>query len=500
MPDTATASSGAVVAGMVISLVVLLIWALQLVWLSDLDGSDAAGNGLARAFTAIAIIILWALLASLAITAYVKGAMPIPWAVAALILIPVAFLASWEAADLLARPGIPPFYTPIVIPALAPPLIVAFCIWALLPALRGVIPMGVVAASVWGVVLILSIAIVPLTQMRQRADDQETARRAKWADDFAALPGDAPLWDWTPFLAGALPDGNRVDAVLDGIRHLARRQSEAETMLDRGDFPLGYLARLDLEPTPAICDKTRALLRKRVPPLVLASPNSRPYADIADDVADAVAAMEWLVGYGCACDAEAQQWEAMAKNYRDTNFDVYRLAELRDPASLGRTLREAPERFSMLTPRAHLKAWLKFADDPASREAALAGARQLDHRTSDAIEMLHEDEFTAATLLRHLPALDLEPTPPLCDAALTVLHGRFEKIYRPKPDDPRSYDELLGRLSFGGAELPALISLARSGCDASAELGDADALVRAYQDSPDRAAMLATLTQLRRAP
>src|SRR3954469_8145496 len=69
-------------------------------------------------------------------------------------------------------------------------------------------------------------------------------------------------------------------------------------------------------------------------------------------------------------------------------FDVIELAQLRDPKALGRTLREYPARFSMLSPKSHLKAWLRYADDKALREQALAGARKLDHRTADAIEML----------------------------------------------------------------------------------------------------------------
>src|SRR6185312_1014242 len=108
-------------------------------------------------------------------------------------------------------------------------------------------------------------------------------------------------------------------------------------------------------------------------------------ATIRGDVADAVAAMQWLVGYDCACDAEAMAWETMANAYTDTGFDVVELRRLRDPEAIGRTLREAPERFSMLSPRSHLKAWLHFAEDPSLRDQALAGARALDHRTEDAV-------------------------------------------------------------------------------------------------------------------
>ncbi len=50
--------------------------------------------------------------------------------------------------------------------------------------------------------------------------------------------------------------------------------------------------------------------------------------------------MDWLVDYGCSCDAESLAWETMAKAYRDMNFDVVSLRELRDPKWFGRASRE----------------------------------------------------------------------------------------------------------------------------------------------------------------
>ena len=268
-------------------------------------------------------------------------------------------------------------------------------------------------------------------------------------------------------------------------------------MLDRGDLPLGYLGRFDLTPTPTICDKARALLRRRVATLVPKTPNSRPYTDVGRQVADALAAMNWLVGYECSCDAESQAWQSMAEAYRNPGFDTVELARLRDPKTFGRLLREYPARFSMLTPKAHLKAWLNYADDKSLREQALAGARKLDHRTADAVEMLRDNEYSGWNVLKYLAVLDLETTAPLCGFALEALHSEFAKTHRPRADDPRPYSELLERL--GAYEpLSALTWLAGHGCNAELELSEAEALVRTYQESPGRAAMLATLAQLHR--
>jgi hypothetical protein len=111
--------------------------------------------------------------------------------------------------------------------------------------------------------------------------------------------------------------------------------------------------------------------------------------------------------------------------------------------------------------------------------------------------MLGENEHAAWTVLRYLPALDLEATPPLCESALRTLHAELATIYRPGGNDPRPYSELLDRLG-NGEQFSALKWLAEHGCAAEAELTEAQNLVRAYQDSPDRAAMLDTLEHLHR--
>jgi hypothetical protein len=490
----AKASSGAIAGGIVLGALIGLLWTLNLATLASLGNSDAAGNAIGEAYAAIQIIALWTLLTVLTVLACAKGAAPKTAKAAALVIVPASGFAVMAAADLLARAHLSPFFWPIVIPAAVPPLVVIWCFLAL----RGRTRMAAIALGALPVAMVaVCLLIQPLSLMRKAVNDAETARLQKYDADLARVPAGAPMWEWTPFLVTR--DDTKRAKVLDSIRSLAQRQAQAETMLDRGDFPVGYLGFFDLDPTPALCDKARSLLRKQVAPLVLQTPNSKPYSDIAVRVSDAVAGMNWLVGYDCFCDAESLAWESMAKGYKDTNFDVYRLAELRDPKELGRTLRERPERFSMLGPKSHLKGWLKFADDKNLHEQALAGARALDHRTADAIDIFvnRYDDESKWKLLRYLTALDLEATMPLCANALSQLHGQFAKVYRPGPnDEPRPYSELLERLG-NGEPLPDLIWLAGHGCEAGSELSEALALVNAYQDSPGRAEMLAELMRLR---
>ncbi|HEY4139833.1 MAG TPA: hypothetical protein VGM57_00375 [Pseudolabrys sp.] len=497
MPEGKKLSGAAVGMTALLSVFALIIYAAMVATLSSLAGGDAAGNGMAQGFAAIEIILLWLLLGTLALIALGKGDMPKPAAIAALILVPASAAVAFEVLALLSRPHQPPHLWPLIIPAAIPPLIILYCFWALLPPLRAAISARVASGAVWGLVFILCAAIVPFDKIRAAADDRDTAALEKYEADLAKVPQDAPLWDWAPFFTTR--NATKLDEMLKHIATLDRRQADAELMLARGDFPLGYLGRLDLTPTPALCDNARALLRKRVAPLVLTTPQSKSYRDIAGDVSDALAAMTWLIGYDCDATAEAQAWETMANGYKDTNYDVYDLRNLRDPKKLGGIVRNYPERFSQLTPRAHLKAWLSFADKKEYREQAIAGARMLDHRNADAVEMLLDRSDISApwTVLKYLPVLELEPTPPLCREALTQIHGDLDKVLRPKADDPRPYRELIDRLGVY-EPLTALLWLASHGCDAQAELNETAEVIRTYQPSPASAAMLDRLTQLRK--
>jgi hypothetical protein len=362
--------------------------------------------------------------------------------------------------------------------------------------LRARIPARLAGIAIWGLVFIACAAIVPFDKVRNAADDADAAVIEKYNADYARLPTDAPLWDWAPFFNSR--NASQVNDILDRIKKLDRRQADAELMLARGDFPLGFLGRLDLTPTPALCDNARALLRSKVAPLTLAVPESKPFRDVAVDVSDALAAMNWLIGYDCDATAEAQAWETMAKAYKDTNYDVYELRDLRDPKQMGRIVRNYPERFSQLTPKAHLRAWLSFEDKKEYHDQVLAAARTLDHRTADAVEMLRSGgEGDPWNALRLLTVLDLEATPALCSAALWEFHKEIARIHRPKPDQPMSYKELLDRLGTGD-QFNALIWLASHGCDAETELSDAESLIRTYETSPASAALLAKLAALHR--
>lgn len=481
-----------------LSILVLILYVGAVSLLSNLAGSDPAGNAYSQAYAAIALIALWVLLAIILAIALAKGGAGWPVVTVAVILVPASAIVSLFAMGLLTSPGQPPYLWPIVIPACVPPLVLAFAFWMLLPGLRATLPAHIVTPAIWGAILVLCLAIMPFNLIRDSAKETIAAARATTEADYDKLPANAGLAQLLPFM-GAF-HGEKETELNRRVRSLPTRQSEAEAMLARGEFPLRYLGWLHLDPTPSLCDKARAQLRQNVAPLVLKSGETKPYTAIAKQVTDAVTAMKWLVGYGCSCDAEALAWEQMASAYNDPAFEFYELKRLRDPKELGLILREYPERFSLLTPKASLKAWLGFTEEAEYRDRALAGARTLPHRNADIVTMLNNrsDEHMAWMAMTYLPQLDLDATPELCRAALTQINEAFAKVYRPKADDPRSYDELLGRLGGRGQHFAVLIWLAEHGCDVGPAIKDAEELIRSYRRSAESDAMLASLAAVPR--
>src|SRR3954463_15177738 len=100
MTDTPSLSKppvGAIAAAIVLSIVILLLWALHLATVASLGRSDAAGNGIGQAYAAIQMIVLWLLLMVLTILAAAKGAAPRNATIAALLLVPVSGLGASAA-------------------------------------------------------------------------------------------------------------------------------------------------------------------------------------------------------------------------------------------------------------------------------------------------------------------------------------------------------------------------------------------------------------------
>lgn len=309
--------------------VAALLWLGLVVTVATLNESDPAGNGLSQAYGVFMTIGLWVALALLLLVAGARGRLPAGVGLAAVMLVPLTGAATLAAIELLRHPASSVARWPIVIPALAPPLLMGWAAWALWPTLRGLVPVGVAGFGVGGLLLLIGLAPWPLllSQGRQararRAGvtaafeaGQASAAAGQRRQDrarFDALAPDAPLWQWLEFTA----DGNALrEEALAAIRRLPRRQADAEALLGRGhEQPLRELPALDLAPTPALCTAAVEFMRQDAERLRRTAANQPLYSEIGPRLERFLPALRWLVERGCECEPALVEQEAAARHY-----------------------------------------------------------------------------------------------------------------------------------------------------------------------------------------
>ena len=257
--------------------------------------SNAIQAGFDELIRTVLILLLWIVLAILLFLGGTGRKAPLQTRVAAAILLPLSGVAAIYATDLYAR------YAgwAIVVPALLPPVIALYAMWARLPVLHAAFPAKTVNAAIGGAILVLTIAPVPLSavdasiyaagepeRQRQRealraANEQIDVRRSKEFLErdiarYQALNADSPLRD----VLGQLPGGSdpelsaRREEVLAKARQVKTRQSDVVALLEepppgdtstRGRGKIEWLEdlwRLDIEATPAVCKAYGDALRQ----------------------------------------------------------------------------------------------------------------------------------------------------------------------------------------------------------------------------------------------
>ncbi len=311
MARSQSTSSGAAAIGVVLAFIALLVTIPVVAVLSDLRGSDAAGNAMSQGFAALGLFALFAIITALALLAALAGDMPQIGRIGTLILVALWFATTWGAFEMLSGPSTPVGQWPLAIPALGPPLIAAYCLWALISALRAAAPERVAAVALVALALVCG-AFLPLSMIRGAALQREAARVEGWHAKLDAMPADAPLWRWMPFLASdvyLVEQGAR-----EAMRKLPSRQADAEAMLERDEFPFGELGALDLDPTPSLCDKARASLIRRADRLAPSPGRTHAYSEIANEAGSASEGMKWLVGLAAVAltpsPAPGRRWRA----------------------------------------------------------------------------------------------------------------------------------------------------------------------------------------------
>jgi hypothetical protein len=311
-----------------LTVIALLLWVFLVATVATLTTSDPAGNGLAEVYAVFTSFGLWALLAVILIIAGIRGGMSARSIVCAVILLPGSCVAAFAAIEIL-KDASGSRWT-ILVPALAPPLLLAYAAWLYLPAARAMVSPQLTDGFTWGMLLLLAAAPWPKTLQDcheariataeassdwevQRAQEIED-KREKLRAHFERLGPASPLWEWVDVVAS---DSEMRKQAWEGIRKLTRRQADAEIMLDRGwSFPMLELPNLALESTAGLCERARSFLRQRAE--ALHGPEPPPYTVVAPRIEIYLPAMRWLVENHCNCASELRAVEDAVGAYPDS--------------------------------------------------------------------------------------------------------------------------------------------------------------------------------------
>jgi hypothetical protein len=142
-----------------LTLLALLVWVFLVATTATLTSSDAAGNGYAEYYAVFTSIGLWLLLAAILAIAGVRGGMSVRAIVCGVVLLPGSCAAAIAAVEILKHASESRW--PIVVPILAPPLLLAYAAWLYFPAVRAISCSQLTDAVIWGVLLVLSLAPWP---------------------------------------------------------------------------------------------------------------------------------------------------------------------------------------------------------------------------------------------------------------------------------------------------------------------------------------------------
>ena len=297
-----------------------------------IEHGEPASNAIGKALTGLVagflILLLWIVLAILLFLGRKNQKMPPQALAAAAILLLLSCVATIYATGLYAR------YAgwAIVVPALLPPLIALYAMWARLPVLHAALPARVINVAIGGAILLLTIAPLPLSVIdastyaagepeRQRQREAYLAANeqveAQWREQnrerdiarFQALNADSPLRDYLLDLPGASDRelSARGEEALAKARQVKRRQSDVVALLDGGEIErLEDLWRLDIEATPAVCKAYGDALRQEAENVRSSSHDQRDdyaWAIKAWAVRDALERqlpnMKWLIREHC---------------------------------------------------------------------------------------------------------------------------------------------------------------------------------------------------------
>lgn len=281
--------------------------------LSGLNETDAMGRGMALGFGAIFGVALWLVLAALLLLAALHGRMPDVGKVGAAVLLPLSAITASVAIDLYGTGA----DWALAAPLLLPPIIMAYALWARMPALFPGSRSLPGTAAVGGLVAILTLAPLLVSLMALLPNSERDARQAavekareeklreeekialqREAEVFARLGPNSRLSAYLQYLPGG---DSRSHEALEGARLVKTRQTDAVELLKAGRLAaLTDLFRLDLQVTPDLCKAYDGALEQAAGQISKTRSDSLSQAI---NLEQQIPNIGWLVSGGCNLDA-----------------------------------------------------------------------------------------------------------------------------------------------------------------------------------------------------
>lgn len=311
-----------------------------------LDAEPTAGGGgearmsaaFAELFAYVFGFAVWVTVGGLWLVAALHGAMP-RWARApAAVLYGLGGIAGAIAID----GAIELAGWVFLVPALLPPVVALYALWALIPGLHRALPPQATTITVFAAIGALIVAtpaldlldqaLLPGRIARQQAEVEvriaeaaaEGARLERAREErFQRLSPDSSLWDYIdPVEEPPGADGH--ERVLRGARQVKSRQQDAIALLQqRGVHWLNDLWQLDIAATPELCEAFSGAFAKEV---------SAPKYDLnlVDDIERQIPNLKWLGTSLCRPDAGLATAEAVLQRVVANNRNDPRWQDLLD--------------------------------------------------------------------------------------------------------------------------------------------------------------------------
>lgn len=286
-------------------------------------------------YSGILVLLIWIFLAALLLVISSKQLVPEGLGVIAWIAHPVSLIAAIAAIVVLYKPE--PRW-PVAIPIILPILIAGYILYALFPAIQK-IPIASAGYTMWGISLLLSISVAPITIQfaRTQLDDgsidatpgpkldawmakQQDERRTRQLEELRKFDDETKLYEVEHLIR---LDSPTLREALAFMAHQPNRQAEAIQLLDnQSSFVLHFLAGIDLQPTPDLCRAARGYLHQAVQNRTKQdSTSTTPSPYIGAEFTEGIDAIRWIAK-NCGCKAQLAEIEAYARAQQQDSPEV----------------------------------------------------------------------------------------------------------------------------------------------------------------------------------